>query len=136
MKLGEENIEIAIQHWDYLGDQKWEEVRGLLLDDFEAFWPQSKEKMDADGFIEINRNYPGTHKIQVLNHTHEYDNWEHRSKVITLKNEIGKRSFENIDDARKHIFEYIECWYNTKRLHSSLGYMSPVEYEEQYRHAA
>ena len=29
------------------------------------------------------------------------------------------------------IFEYIEGWYNTKRLHSSLDYMSPVEYEQK-----
>jgi len=61
MKLGEENIETAIQYWEYLRDQKWEQVKVLLAEDFKAFWPQSKEKMDANGFIEVNRNYPGTH---------------------------------------------------------------------------
>lgn len=30
-----------------------------------------------------------------------------------------------------HIFEYIEVFYNPERLHSSLGYVSPAEYERQ-----
>ncbi|HSA51656.1 MAG TPA: IS3 family transposase, partial [Yinghuangia sp.] len=29
------------------------------------------------------------------------------------------------------IFEYIEAWYNIRRLHSSLGYRSPAEYEAE-----
>lgn len=65
-------------------DQKrWAEARSLLSDDFEAHWPQSHEKMTADGFIEVNRHYPGIHKIQVTNQNHEYDKWDHRTKVIT-----------------------------------------------------
>ncbi|HEY5671423.1 MAG TPA: IS3 family transposase, partial [Anaerolineales bacterium] len=32
--------------------------------------------------------------------------------------------------ARTTIFEYIEVWYNRHRLHSSLGYLSPVEFEQ------
>ncbi len=35
-------------------------------------------------------------------------------------------------DARRVIFEYIEVWYNRQRLHSSLGYLSPAEFERQY----
>jgi putative transposase len=31
--------------------------------------------------------------------------------------------------------EYIEGWYNTRRLHSTLGYMSPAEYEAIHRNA-
>lgn len=31
--------------------------------------------------------------------------------------------------AHKAIFEYIEGWYNTRRRHSSLGYLSPATYE-------
>ncbi|MBQ1367687.1 MAG: IS3 family transposase [Firmicutes bacterium] len=33
-----------------------------------------------------------------------------------------------MDDVRKDLFYYIEIFYNRKRLHSSLGYMSPVAY--------
>ncbi len=41
--------------------------------------------------------------------------------------------FETIEDARTEIFEYIEMYYNTIRLHSSLGYQSPAKYEQQYQ---
>lgn len=40
--------------------------------------------------------------------------------------------FETIEDARTEIFEYIEMYYNTQRLHSSLNYQSPVEFEIQF----
>ena len=35
---------------------------------------------------------------------------------------------------RAAIFDWIEGWYNTRRLHSSLGYRSPAEYEATIRH--
>ncbi len=38
-------------------------------------------------------------------------------------------SFKDRDDARKEIFSYIELFYNRKRLHSSIDYCSPEEYE-------
>ena len=41
--------------------------------------------------------------------------------------------FETIEDARTEIFEYIEMYYNTIRLHSSLDYQSPAKYEQQYQ---
>ena len=38
----------------------------------------------------------------------------------------------NYAHAHKLIFEYIETFYNTVRIHSHCGYLSPNEYEEQY----
>ncbi|MBT3668792.1 MAG: IS3 family transposase, partial [Chloroflexi bacterium] len=32
---------------------------------------------------------------------------------------------------RRTLFEYIEVWYNRKRLHSSLGYLSPAQFAKQ-----
>lgn len=65
-----------------------------------------------------------------------YDNAFAESFFHTLKNELAEKIFTTKEEARKAIFEYIECWYNTKRLHSSLGYMSPKEYAEKYSYAA
>ena len=39
--------------------------------------------------------------------------------------------FESIAAAKSAIFEYIEVFYNRKRRHSALGYISPVEYERR-----
>ncbi len=61
-----------------------------------------------------------------------YDNAVVESFFATLEWELIDRSdWHTRDEARLAIFEYIECWYNPKRRHSSLGYLSPVEYEQQ-----
>lgn len=38
----------------------------------------------------------------------------------------------SLEKSKNAIFEYIEMFYNTKRLHSSLGYMSPIQFENQF----
>ena len=59
-----------------------------------------------------------------------WDNAPMESFFHTLKVElIHHRKYETRDEARRDIFEYIEIFYNRKRLHSSLGYRSPVDYE-------
>ncbi len=45
---------------------------------------------------------------------------------------IYAEHFESIAAAKSAIFEYIEVFYNQKRRHSALGYLSPVEYERRY----
>jgi putative transposase len=48
----------------------------------------------------------------------------------SLKTElIGDRVFETREQARREIFEYIEVFYNRRRLHSYLGYLTPAEFE-------
>ena len=61
-----------------------------------------------------------------------YDNAWTESFMGTLKTEmIGDGQFTNIDDAQAAIFEYIESYYNTKRKHSALEYMTPTQFEEK-----
>jgi transposase InsO family protein len=60
-----------------------------------------------------------------------YDNAVVESFFKTLKVELVKTvRFRTREEARTSVFEYIEVFYNRKRLHSSLGYKSPVEYEK------
>jgi putative transposase len=60
-----------------------------------------------------------------------YDNSMAESFVSTLKRElIHRHSWPTRQSARVAIFEYIEAFYNTRRRHSALGHLSPVEYEE------
>jgi putative transposase len=59
------------------------------------------------------------------------DNAMAESFVSTLKAELVSRlDFPTRQAAKTAIFEYLETFYNTRRLHSSLGYMSPADFEE------
>jgi transposase InsO family protein len=60
-----------------------------------------------------------------------YDNAVIESFFGTLKGECARRRFATREEARRHIFEFIELWYNRQRLHSSLGYLSPTEFEHR-----
>ena len=59
-----------------------------------------------------------------------YDNAVMESFFATLKAECAPRPFGSRAQARTAIFEYIEAWYNRQRLHSTLGYLSPLEFEQ------
>jgi putative transposase len=63
-----------------------------------------------------------------------YDNAVAESFFGTLKAECVTQQFATRTLARTTIFEYIEVWYNRQRLHSTLGYLSPVEFEQQHGH--
>ena len=59
-----------------------------------------------------------------------YDNATMESFWSTLKWELVYRcEFANHQEARSAIFDYIECFYNPKRLHSALNFLSPVDFE-------
>jgi putative transposase len=58
-----------------------------------------------------------------------YDNAMMESFFATLKTECVTERFESRQHARQLIFEYIEVWYNRRRRHSALGYLSPEQYE-------
>jgi len=61
-----------------------------------------------------------------------FDNAAMESFFHTLKTEhVFFQSFVTRDEAVQSIFEYVEVFYNRKRLHSTLGYLSPCEFEKQ-----
>ena len=65
-----------------------------------------------------------------------WDNAVAESFFATLEHEvILRRRWATRREARQAIFRYIESWYNLKRRHSTLGYLSPAIYEAQRRAA-
>lgn len=61
-----------------------------------------------------------------------WDNAVAESFFKTLKAEcIYQNKFRDREQAALVVFEYLEIWYNRKRLHSALGYMSPEEYSKK-----
>lgn len=66
-----------------------------------------------------------------------YDNAMVESFFRTLKVElIYTRKFKTREEAKAAIFEFIEVWYNRQRLHSSIDYMTPEQYEAKQLTAA
>jgi hypothetical protein len=62
-----------------------------------------------------------------------YDNAVCETFHASIKKErIYRQAWPTRAEARAAVFEYIEGWYNPRRRHSTLGYLSPAEYERQH----
>ena len=75
----------------------------------------------------------GRHRVPSMGRTGTaLDNAMAESLVATLKTEllVHRRRFPDREAARSAIFEYLQGFYNRRRLHSALSYRSPVDYEE------
>lgn len=81
----------------------------------------------------------GAHQL-VASMSRRGDCWDNavvESFFATLERElIDRNTWPTRDAARQAIFRYIETWYNPYRRHSTLDYLSPVEYERQLAAAA
>ena len=47
------------------------------------------------------------------------------------KEEVNLHVYKTFEEAKRTIFEFIESWYNRRRIHSSIGYKTPYELENQ-----
>jgi len=66
-----------------------------------------------------------------------YDNAMAESFFASLECElIDRKSWPTKTEARLALFTYIEAWYNPRRRHSALGYLSPANYESKHRNAS
>jgi putative transposase len=59
-----------------------------------------------------------------------WDNAAMESFFSSLKTErTARKTYRTRNEARADVFDYIECFYNPKRRHSTIGYMSPMDFE-------
>ena len=66
-----------------------------------------------------------------------WDNAVAESFFATIKTELFyRRSWATMDELRSALFEYIEVFYNRRRLHSSLDYKTPNQAEAEFELAA
>ena len=61
-----------------------------------------------------------------------YDNAFVESFFSQMKKELSQKIFDSKKEATQAIIDFIESWYNTERIHSSLGYVSPKDFEANY----
>ncbi len=87
--------------------------------------------------------YAGTNFRQMINDKdlvqsmsdadNPYDNAHMESFFSRFKAELMEEgAFQDAEDSRTEIFEYIEMYYNPSRLHSSINYLSPNNFENQF----
>ena len=73
------------------------------------------------------------HRLRMSRKGDCWDNAVVESFFATLKKElIHRRPWPTVRRAREAIAEYIELFYNSRRMHSTLGYISPVEFENRF----
>lgn len=109
-----------------------------------AFWSAVKKRKPEKGMIVHSdgggqygamkfRNIlkKGKFRQSMTRRDNHYDNAFAESLFSRLKTEmLQKGKFCNLEDATTECFDYIELYYNKLRLHSSLGYLSPIAFEE------
>ena len=62
-----------------------------------------------------------------------YDNAVAESFFHTLKTELAYfQSYKNLEEAKMNIFHYVYGFYNQMRRHSTLGYLSPAQFENKF----
>jgi transposase InsO family protein len=87
------------------------------------------------GFEYTNKDYQAILKernmiVSMSRKANCYDNAVVESFFKTIKAELARKTkFVTQEGAKSAIFEYIEVFYNRRRMHSTLGYLSPMEYE-------
>lgn len=107
-----------------------------------AYWRERPEKdllLHSDrgsqyASEDYRRQIKSFHMIQSMSRRGNcWDNAPMESFFDTLKTElIDNHVFEDVHEAKRIIFEWIEVFYNRKRIHSALGYLSPACFEEKY----
>src|SRR5690554_5104399 len=72
----------------------------------------------------------------VLSYSNKGNPWDNaciESFHALIKREwLSKYYFKNINSVRRAVFEYIDVFYNRKRIHSTIGYQTPIQYEISY----
>ncbi|AKO54065.1 hypothetical protein ABA45_17815 [Marinobacter psychrophilus] len=145
IKLGEKYVFLAVVldlysrriiSWRLGENLSADFARATLREAFTSRKPVSDLLLHTDRGIEYR-----AHKTQALLNQHRVrhsmnrpgqctDNAEVESFFKTLKGELlHATSFVTMRQLRKHIKAYIEGFYNTQRLHSGLGYRTPIEFE-------
>jgi len=110
--------------------------KSALMMALHAREPQTRVMHHSDQGAEYtNKDYQSLLKehcmiVSMSRRANCYDNAVVESFFKTIKAELARQQkFGTQDEAKSAIFEYIEVFYNRKRMHSTLGYLSPVEYE-------
>lgn len=86
----------------------------------------------AKSYRSIIFNHNFVYSYTSLNHSCDENASQESFHSLIKKECLYQHTLYHYDDTKSLIFEYIEGFYNTTRIHSSLGYLSPLEFENIY----
>ena len=93
-----------------------------------------RQPCDDDASVELLREENKQLKKRLQRAEMERDILKKPRFFWSLKHEWTKfETFADINQARTSVFQYIETFYNSKRIHQTLGYQTPDEFEAQHR---
>jgi putative transposase len=131
-----------IKGWDVSKSMEADNTKNALLEAIiKTSGPLNKLTFHSDQGVQYCSSEV-RNKLEILNITQSmsrkgncYDNAFAESFFGRMKNEMEFNHFFDLNEAKREVFKYIN-WYNRERMHSSLGYLSPVEYRNENRIAA
>ena len=102
--------------------------RQFTVDGLNKVWVTDITYICRQDFLKAHRLVPSMSRRDNF-----HDNAVAKSFFQLLKQEcIKRKTYNDREEARRDIFDYIEMFYNPKRRHGSANGLSPVEYEKQY----
>jgi transposase InsO family protein len=119
------DVELALKALNMAIETRWsEDLRGLIHHSDQGVQYASREYIECLSVHGI--------LISMAAQGNPYDNALVESFIRTLKyEEVYLNEYENFSDALDNISGFIEHVYNKKRLHSSIGYRSPIDFEKE-----
>ena len=97
---------------------------GVILNGTKTLTSEHFQRLMADNGVTCSMSRSGN----------VWDNAAMESFFSSLKTErTARKMYRTRDQAKADVFDYIERFYNPKRRHSTLGYLSPVEFETQMK---
>jgi len=85
----------------------------------------------SNDFEKLLKDYKITHSYSKKGYPYDNASMESFNSIIK-KEEVNHKVYQTFEEAKLAIFEFIEGWYNTRRIHSSLNYMTPLEKMREY----
>ena len=82
-------------------------------------------------YMKLGRNEDPTFTIKAMTVRTQWAGATLNDTLLQITERIERKTYRTRNEARADVFDYIERFYNATRRHSTIGYLSPVEFERK-----
>lgn len=124
--------------WGLFEDQKTDKIISVLQDAIKKRKPSpgliihsdKGSQMRSNNYRQFLRDHNFPFSYTELDHSCDQNAAQESFHASLKKEKLYQMKLYNFEDTYRAIFDYIEGFYNPTRLHSSIGYLSPIEFEK------